>query len=1517
MALKVLQAPGTNVSPEITIQTLLSNNLISEAFEYQRTQNTDELLLYFFNFAFKIDKSNLLLDLALNERENEIFNEFLKKSDDYSSTNLQLTYLLQRSKFFDILKLINDGAISNEYTSNSFRDILLLYHSTLGPTTKYLTSLTSSNREKFQLKEDDNNPEPLSKGLISNSLDMKNAIFEKTIMNIKGVANNFYMRTENNEINNIPFLRKQVFHIPKPQVAYEEGSVKSETIRASLNHPNKRSRDSMSTYDDDRSSNTHVSIINLDEIAASQPPAKKKRFCNSNASTSIRESEPYKNISTRVIKTIKNKKMFSKSMPYSRNDSRLSRTPERSFLPSAKSLLHTPIISKVYGNPSDLGSFTPHSILKSDRSSCCSTPSNIDMEVKSLKFTSPLSETLNSTNRSYQECENFSFVENEKDDNLFDKFLASDTANPKESTNDAVQSNSLAVFNGPTPRKSLRSRSKTPIEEDVVREEYLFMETDSAENKNKVEIVIQDTCNMETDSNENENTVQVVIQDSICLGNQLSDMAPTTSATTNPSNVYDLRSRTKTPEKILPFKNTDENIVAAIPSPALPEIPIKKPLNRLLLEANVKKYFDEFKKQNEDTNSSIVVPSEMMKKINETLSANDTIESDVSIINNYTSILDDTGFNETFMRKFEEKHQISSTNASVLDESVDMIQKTHYLNSSIDATEEDDVNEKEESERDKSQNEPKDPTTESVILIDSVSESSDAKSDKEDEEEIISESDDEVVVDAEKDVSQTSSGSYGDNIDLADEDDEELEDEYDEEDESVVDVNDNQENEVLNDVNTSGDDSRDASSYSDSNSKDSNAKDSTDEGSVIAISSSDESENEDEPLAETKKPVQIDQPEERETTERVEPPNKATIPEVLTLSQTVDNSDLLYGFDNDEDDIEVEVEQNEELECAQIYDDDFEITVNTRSDEIIDGEESTTVEVNTICVTEQTTLHKTLDQGFVETVNQQKNIDFQNSGAEETIETVDAMDVGEDQPNISNITSDTSTVFQSFTEDNHDDGFVLTELTVPVDDNFNPQEHTVAENVTAGENLNLQIETVEEKQEPSLYIFKDLPASNEIVDSPDHNSNPVVVGSENISVTSRVNTEFIASGGEIMPAVFTKEAVDATTSDVSLRMFKDLPIAENVDVAENSSNTENVRDIEFIDNTPEVTSSATSTVLIIEEKPENSLFLFKDLPETSQANASIAQDLSQNSKSVTVDGSKLDSDEKKIKLFQNVPRPESETNTEINSDSSDSRKLEIDMDEESRENEEIEIEKTEDDFPKRKIEYRDQNIAVEALTGGGDSSNHDDTLAEKKIYMLRSTSMTNVASPIDRVFTRGASAPRSEQLSADDLALRTPKRKTRRNSTTSEPGTPLTPLRRSSRHLSTNSLNGENPETEVHIVKEIEVSDESKSAKASKSNIKTSKNDLRETESHTIAGTSFLEQGKRIRTRSISKSEDHSDAESDISVISTASTTKRLRSTSKKQNVTKNNSSDHEVRLFNLIPLPASSDYSSSFNYFY
>lgn len=110
LALQAVRAPGPSINTSLRIKTLLANNLVTEAFELQRSKGSNEqLLIEFFKGCDEHKKWHQVLHLALTEREGQTLCTFLRSCETLLSENLHLLYLLQRNLYIEAISYLDES----------------------------------------------------------------------------------------------------------------------------------------------------------------------------------------------------------------------------------------------------------------------------------------------------------------------------------------------------------------------------------------------------------------------------------------------------------------------------------------------------------------------------------------------------------------------------------------------------------------------------------------------------------------------------------------------------------------------------------------------------------------------------------------------------------------------------------------------------------------------------------------------------------------------------------------------------------------------------------------------------------------------------------------------------------------------------------------------------------------------------------------------------------------------------------------------------------------------------------------------------------------------------------------------------------------------------------------------------------------------------------------------------------------------------------------------------------------
>lgn len=401
LALRILKAPGVPVEASLELKTLLSNDLVSEAFKFQRAKGDKRLLTQFFEGAMKVQKRDLLLDLSLTEEESKTLIEFLGEANISLTENLHFVYLLQRSDFVDAVSLVDKlmkSTRDRSYDLNVPREILTIYHKTLEPTSRQLTYLAYSHPEKFQLKNFKEVPKPLSSSLIRQKLDPAAGIYQRSILSVKEAGSKEMFDDDEKNERSLPFIRRSGLGT----FSFEQ---KTQTNNVVYPKVVNRNQDKKRQLEDDREKHA----IQFNEY---EGPRKRRRFDESDVPRkSIKDYDV--SVLSRFNPKTKPKFNFTEGNQSIQFSAANERTPEKvdsasSISPST--LLRTPIVEKAHRDESpDRHRFTPQSILKS--ASHASLPRSVtplsyvsrksfESEEKSIRFAIPGSSADTSLNSS-------------------------------------------------------------------------------------------------------------------------------------------------------------------------------------------------------------------------------------------------------------------------------------------------------------------------------------------------------------------------------------------------------------------------------------------------------------------------------------------------------------------------------------------------------------------------------------------------------------------------------------------------------------------------------------------------------------------------------------------------------------------------------------------------------------------------------------------------------------------------------------------------------------------------------------------------------------------------------------------------------------------------------------------------------------------------------------------------------------------------------------------------------------
>lgn len=213
LALQAIRAPGPPINITLRIKTLLANNLVTEAFELQRSKFDEKLLMEFFKGCHELKKWNYVLGLSLTEREGEMLCKFLKTCDSLLSENLQLLYLLQRNKYIDALCYLDDlkhkprTFIMQQKLENTQDLIISSYKLAMNATDRKLCDQYMSIKNRLQVDVNQHKEPvcPLSSELnpciVDTNANVVGSVFHRAIVSAKRTGFN----CEANK-NHIPLL---------------------------------------------------------------------------------------------------------------------------------------------------------------------------------------------------------------------------------------------------------------------------------------------------------------------------------------------------------------------------------------------------------------------------------------------------------------------------------------------------------------------------------------------------------------------------------------------------------------------------------------------------------------------------------------------------------------------------------------------------------------------------------------------------------------------------------------------------------------------------------------------------------------------------------------------------------------------------------------------------------------------------------------------------------------------------------------------------------------------------------------------------------------------------------------------------------------------------------------------------------------------------------------------------------------------------------------------------------------
>lgn len=197
LALQAVRAPGPSINASLRIKTLLANNLITEAFEMQRSKSDENLLIEFFKGCHENKKWNHVLHLALTEREGEILCKFLQTCETLLSENLHLLYLLQRNKYIEAITYLDEtkhkprSMLMQRKLENTQDLIMSSYKLAMNSTNRTLCDqfMTIKNRLQVDVQQNIGIPKPLSSELnpflVDANANVVGSVFHRAMISAK------------------------------------------------------------------------------------------------------------------------------------------------------------------------------------------------------------------------------------------------------------------------------------------------------------------------------------------------------------------------------------------------------------------------------------------------------------------------------------------------------------------------------------------------------------------------------------------------------------------------------------------------------------------------------------------------------------------------------------------------------------------------------------------------------------------------------------------------------------------------------------------------------------------------------------------------------------------------------------------------------------------------------------------------------------------------------------------------------------------------------------------------------------------------------------------------------------------------------------------------------------------------------------------------------------------------------------------------------------------------------------
>lgn len=374
-ALRAMRADKTDVDPQLVIRTLLANNMVTEAFNLQRTKRDERLLMSFFKSCHDLKKWGPVMRLSLTEKESDILGQFLRTVDLFLTGDLQFVYLLQRNKCIEALTYLQKAKHHEKTTkvhhqSQSAKPkqkqqnmIASAFKMALAPSEQKMSDVylpLKENVESVSNAKADNNGghsddvSPLSRDMnqkyLVNKQSVFGGLFHRALIGSKDATNYLLPPTVADEVdkNFVPFLSK-----PQIDFDYVENNNYQPVTRVVAFVPAaKRRKDASFELDD--------------EPECNQPAAKRKR-----TDDFVRQSQ---SINMTLLTSFKQRPILTPMRLPVADASAADVTPERDTDGACINLLTTPLVTSsrliTKGSPvrSERGRpQTPQSILKTRR----------------------------------------------------------------------------------------------------------------------------------------------------------------------------------------------------------------------------------------------------------------------------------------------------------------------------------------------------------------------------------------------------------------------------------------------------------------------------------------------------------------------------------------------------------------------------------------------------------------------------------------------------------------------------------------------------------------------------------------------------------------------------------------------------------------------------------------------------------------------------------------------------------------------------------------------------------------------------------------------------------------------------------------------------------------------------------------------------------------------------------------------------------------------------------------------